>query len=91
MENSSTGERNPTLVPFFLQTMSIYIRWPFQSPRHTIFAHLLNPLSSARRCTALYSPWCRERGGHGDVTGSDRDVHDESTSVTLIGNTEEVR
>lgn len=38
----------------FSQTVSIYIRWPFQSARHTIFAHLLNPLSSAPRCTALH-------------------------------------
>ncbi len=45
----------------FLQTVSIYTRWPFQSGRHTIFAHLLNPLSSAPRRTALYSPSCRKR------------------------------
>lgn len=48
------GERNPTpLLLFFLflisQPVSIYIRWPFQSAGHTIFAHLLNPLSSATR------------------------------------------
>lgn len=62
--------KKPNSDAFFCRLCQYTYDGLFQSARHMIFAHLLNPLSSAPRCTALHAPSCRKRGSHCNVTGS---------------------